>query len=102
MGQSGGRDWCVRCGRVRGVRPGFGAKLGFWGAVGVALALLLGAPMMGIGLIGAAPVLMAMGLGLGPLASAAFADPTCPKCACVVERAHEGEAVVTTPASVAR
>lgn len=74
-------ETCACCGaRVAPVRPSIAAKAAFFAALLPLLAMLLAYPFLGFLWTFVIPVVMAAGMGIGPLIDAAFAPATCPEC----------------------
>jgi hypothetical protein len=65
---------------VAPVHPSFGSKLAFYAALLPVLGMLFAYPFFGFLWTFIAPVVLLGGLGIGPLAHAAFAPAICPAC----------------------
>jgi hypothetical protein len=74
-------ETCACCGaRVAPVRPSVAARLAFYAAVVPLALMLLAYPFLGFLWTFVIPVVMAAGMGIGPLIDAAFAPAICPAC----------------------
>ena len=72
---------CVPCGRnVQVVKPPLSGRLLFWGAASALSMILCAAPFFGWFLFFSSPLLILMGMALGPIAEKAFAKPLCSDC----------------------
>ena len=92
------RFHCPRCAASVPVRaPRLSDRLLFALVVTITLAICAGAPLLGFVMFLLSPVLLFMGMGIGPAAAAAFAPVTCARCGCCVEPARPEHATAAVP-----
>src|SRR5262249_46378623 len=80
-------DYCGACRMVvRGIRPPLLVRLEFWAMLASIVALLGSAALFFWFILLGLPLFGLLGMGLGPLAARAFAEPLCPHCGRLVAR----------------
>lgn len=92
---------CCRA-RVVPVRPTLAARAAFVAALLPMLAMLLAYPFLGFLWTFAIPIVMAAGMGIGPLIDRAFAPATCPACHRRFTARVEDRLPAASPATILR